>query len=230
MTRSSHFLCRSNPPQQKKIEDQFDKFHEEVEKAKYFGGRSMIQGCHAVSTIGHHKDNFLGESALVKRKNMLDTGVNGHSDSPLVCSGVHIQNLSWESAANAYAESIDSPNETDVVVLHNQEQDDTLFDTYISTKSFQSSVNMKHSAKSNMFISAKEDQIRDDSEAIDTSYHLQSHVYGTLGGLTKEQTLVLESLDLSGNKNEILEMLGKVPGLTKNQLHLLVDVAYSLVA
>jgi hypothetical protein len=42
--------------------------------------------------------------------------------------------------------------------------------------------------------------------------------------------MMLESLDLSGDRDQIAEMLGRVPGLTKNQVNLLVDVASSLAA
>jgi CRISPR/Cas system CMR-associated protein Cmr5 small subunit len=102
---------------------------------------------------------------------------------------------------------------------------DILFDTYISTNSFSRSVNTKSAA----CISVEENQTRDDYETINSTNLLQSHIDMTLRELTKEQTSVLESLDLSGNKEQILEMLGKIPGLTKTQVNLLVDVACSLV-
>ena len=51
----------------------------------------------------------------------------------------------------------------------------------------------------------------------------------TLRELTTEQTSVLIGLDLSGNREQIMEMLSKIPGLTKTQVNLLVDVASSLV-
>ena len=46
--------------------------------------------------------------------------------------------------------------------------------------------------------------------------------------LTDEQREALENLDLSGTKEEIAATLSRVPGLTKNQVNLLVDVAASL--
>eukprot|EP00569_Conticribra_weissflogii_P000957 CAMPEP_0171354830 /NCGR_PEP_ID=MMETSP0878-20121228/44911_1 /TAXON_ID=67004 /ORGANISM="Thalassiosira weissflogii, Strain CCMP1336" /LENGTH=604 /DNA_ID=CAMNT_0011860817 /DNA_START=133 /DNA_END=1947 /DNA_ORIENTATION=+ len=49
-----------------------------------------------------------------------------------------------------------------------------------------------------------------------------------LGDLTDEQREALESLDLTGGKDEIAETLSRVPGLTKKQVSLLVDVASSL--
>lgn len=96
------------------------------------------------------------------------------------------------------------------------EDEEALFDTYVSTKS------------------ATSVQTRDDSESgiksYDTKFSHESDV-GTalaLGELTEEQTLALESLDLGGTREQIADMLGKVPGLTKNQVTLLVDVASSL--
>lgn len=103
--------------------------------------------------------------------------------------------------------------------------EDVLFDTYISTNSFSSSVTTKSAA----CIPVEEIQMRDDYETINTNFLLQSHINLTLRELTTEQTTVLESLDLSGNKEQILEMLCKIPGLTKTQVNLLVDVACSLV-
>jgi len=40
----------------------------------------------------------------------------------------------------------------------------------------------------------------------------------------------LENLDLGGTKEEIAMTLSKVPGLTKTQISVLVDVASSLAA
>lgn len=102
---------------------------------------------------------------------------------------------------------------------------DALFDTYISTNSFSSSVNTKSAA----IIPGKENQTRDDYETINTNFLLQSHIDMTLRELTTEQTSVLIGLDLSGNREQIMEMLSKIPGLTKTQVNLLVDVASSLV-
>ena len=102
---------------------------------------------------------------------------------------------------------------------------DALFDTYISTNSFSSSVNTKSAAS----IPGKENQTRDDYETINTNFLLQSHIDMTLRELTAEQTSVLIGLDLSGNREQIMEMLSKIPGLTKTQVNLLVDVASSLV-
>ena len=102
---------------------------------------------------------------------------------------------------------------------------DALFDTYISTNSFSSSVNTKSAAS----IPGNENQTRDDYETINTNFLLQSHIDMTLRELTTEQTSVLIGLDLSGNREQIMEMLSKIPGLTKTQVNLLVDVASSLV-
>ncbi|KAL7473748.1 hypothetical protein ACHAXS_014494 [Conticribra weissflogii] len=49
-----------------------------------------------------------------------------------------------------------------------------------------------------------------------------------LGDLTDEQREALESLDLTGGKEEIAATLSRIPGLTKKQVSLLVDVASSL--
>lgn len=113
----------------------------------------------------------------------------------------------------------------DSTVDCNTQGHDALFDTYISTNSFSSSVNTKSAAS----IPGKENQTNDDYETINTNFLLQSHIDMTLRELTTEQTSVLIGLDLSGNREQILEMLSKIPGLTKNQINLLVDVASSLV-
>ena len=107
---------------------------------------------------------------------------------------------------------------------------DALIDTYVSTKSSSSNASTEFTAKSVPPRSSLEYETRDDYEAIDTSYSLQGNIDGALGTLTAEQTSVLESLDLSGDRDQIAEMLGRVPGLTKNQVNLLVDVASSLAA
>jgi len=66
-------------------------------------------------------------------------------------------------------------------------------------------------------------QTRDDIDCIDDADSLVA-----LTELTDEQREALENLDLSGTKEEIASTLSRVPGLTKNQVNLLVDVAASL--
>lgn len=85
------------------------------------------------------------------------------------------------------------------------------FDTYVSTKL---------SSKSNA------DDTRDDTECF--SHLTDVDTAMALGELSEEQRLALEQLDLSGSKKEIATMLSRVPGLTNNQVNLLVDVASSL--
>lgn len=87
-------------------------------------------------------------------------------------------------------------------------------DTYVSTKSITRG-------------DTEDDQARDDSEVFDNSFSNQGDIEA-LGVLTEEQRLALERLDLSGGRAELAKMLGKVPGLTKKQVNLLVDVASSL--
>jgi len=99
-----------------------------------------------------------------------------------------------------------------------EEEEDTLFDEYVSTKS---ATNRNSTA---------DDQTRDDSECGAFSHDSDVDTAMALGELTEEQRLALESLDLGGSKEDIAAMLSKVPGLTKNQVNLLVDVASSLVA
>jgi hypothetical protein len=107
---------------------------------------------------------------------------------------------------------------------------DALIDTYVSTKSSASNAGSESAAKSVPRRATREHETRDDYEAMDTSYSLQGNKDGALGTLTVEQAMMLESLDLSGDRDQIAEMLGRVPGLTKNQVNLLVDVASSLAA
>ncbi|KAL7554675.1 hypothetical protein ACHAWF_018217 [Thalassiosira exigua] len=92
-----------------------------------------------------------------------------------------------------------------------QEEDPFAFDTYVSTKS-----SRRSGAR----------QARDD----DDCYSHPSDVVTALalGELTEEQRLALERLDLGGSREEITAMLSRVPGLTENQVKLLVDVASSI--
>ena len=100
-----------------------------------------------------------------------------------------------------------------------EEEEEEPFDTYISTKSIASSAGISS---------------REESEVIGgtTVFSHESDVDAALalGELTEEQRLALESLDLGGTREEIIKSLAKVPGLTMNQVNLLVDVASSLMA
>ena len=89
-------------------------------------------------------------------------------------------------------------------------------DTYVSTRSATCS-------------SIEDDQARDDVEGFDNNFSIQGDIEA-LGVLTEEQRIALERLDLSGGRDELTRMLSKVPGLTKKQVTLLVDVASSLSA
>lgn len=88
-------------------------------------------------------------------------------------------------------------------------------DTYVSTRSITGSI-------------IEDDQARDDVEAFDANFSYQGNE--ALGMLTEEQRIALERLDLSGGREELTKMLGTVPGLTREQVNLLVDVASSLSA
>jgi hypothetical protein len=87
--------------------------------------------------------------------------------------------------------------------------EENAFDTYVSTTS-------------------TDDQMRDDLEAFSQESDVDAAI--ALGRLTDEQRVALEQLDLSGSREEIAAMLARVPGLTKNQVKLLVDVALSFTA
>jgi hypothetical protein len=89
-------------------------------------------------------------------------------------------------------------------------------DTYVSTRSINGSI-------------IEDDQARDDVEAFDANFSYQGNMEA-LGMLTEEQRIALERLDLSGDREELTKMLGTVPGLTRKQVDLLVDVATSLSA
>lgn len=95
--------------------------------------------------------------------------------------------------------------ENDIMAM---EEGDELFDTYISTKSVAGA------------------QSRDDTECFSHASDVGTAL--ALGDLSEEQRIALEQLDLSGSREELAAMLGRVPGLTKNQVNLLVDVASSL--
>ena len=71
-------------------------------------------------------------------------------------------------------------------------------------------------------------QTRDEQDTIIRDYSNDADSLVALTELTDEQRLALENLDLSGTKEEIAATLSKVPGLTRNQVNLLVDVASSL--
>ncbi|KAL7542487.1 hypothetical protein ACHAXR_011815 [Thalassiosira sp. AJA248-18] len=89
-------------------------------------------------------------------------------------------------------------------------EDEEPFDTYVSTKS----------------VTSCADQTRDDTECFSHASDVDTAL--ALGELSMEQRTALEQLDLSGSREEIAAMLCRVPGLTKNQVNLLVDVASSL--
>ena len=107
-------------------------------------------------------------------------------------------------------------------------EDEDVFETYVSTKK---NADTCESGRSEYYEASPEDE-RDDYEcAIDTSYSNESELDKALaiGNLTQEQREALEDLDLSGDRDQIAMKLSLIPGLTKNQISLLVDVASSLV-
>jgi len=107
-------------------------------------------------------------------------------------------------------------------------EDEEVFETYVSTKK---NADTGESGRSEYYEASPEDE-RDDYEcAIDTSYSNESELDKALaiGNLTVEQREALEDLDLSGDRDQIAMKLSLIPGLTKNQISLLVDVASSLV-
>jgi hypothetical protein len=71
-------------------------------------------------------------------------------------------------------------------------------------------------------------QTRDEQDTMIRDFSNDADSLVALTELTDEQRLALENLDLSGSKEEIAATLSKVPGLTRNQINLLVDVASSL--
>mmetsp|Transcript_24764 Transcript_24764/g.40329 ORF Transcript_24764/g.40329 Transcript_24764/m.40329 type:complete len:179 (+) Transcript_24764:1-537(+) len=93
------------------------------------------------------------------------------------------------------------------------DEDDDPFDEYVSTKSSKNSDG---------------NQSRDDTECFSHLSDIDTAM--ALGELSENQRVALEQLDLSGSPDQIATMLGRVPGLTKNQVTLLVDVASSLAA
>ncbi|KAL3816818.1 hypothetical protein ACHAXA_008681 [Cyclostephanos tholiformis] len=207
----------------KKIEDRLERLQKEVESAKFLGGiqqrgETVDRGSnHAESTTrernGAHKNNSLRDGAtLVEPKKLIH--------SRRVDINLAESNRERDSAhkhISPKARSLLEPQEIGVNVSRYQGQKtfadtDGSFETYVSKSTVQSAP-------------SEEYESRDDFEAIDVSY---TPLDTALGELTEEQTSVLESLDLSGNRDQIADMLGKVPGLTKNQVNLLVDVALSL--
>lgn len=212
----------------RKIEDRLDRLQKEVESARFLGG---LQQGDETANSGVHKNKSSKETSATEPKKMHSTGVDAPAKPNTRRSGAHEYNSSKERVATEPT----TKHSRGINLRHNQEPDgivvkeDGLVDTYVSTKSV---VNLEYN-KSNANSTREEDEMRDEYDAIDTmdtSYSLQSNVDGALGELTEEQTLVLESLNLSGNRDQIAKMLGRVPGLTKNQVNLLVDVATSLAA
>jgi len=107
--------------------------------------------------------------------------------------------------------SVETPKSSAPRIMPPVDVKEDPFDTYVSTKL---------SSKSNT------DDTRDDTECF--SHLTDVDTATALGELSEEQRFALEQLDLSGSKDEIATMLRKVPGLTSNQVNLLVDVASSL--
>mmetsp|Transcript_8884 Transcript_8884/g.21575 ORF Transcript_8884/g.21575 Transcript_8884/m.21575 type:complete len:850 (+) Transcript_8884:115-2664(+) len=99
-----------------------------------------------------------------------------------------------------------------------EDEEEEPFDTYVSTKSTAS-------------LAGNQSREESDVDGV-TMFSHESDVDTAmaLGELTEEQRDALESLDLGGTREEIAVMLAKVPGLTMNQVNLLVDVASSLTA
>jgi chromosome segregation ATPase len=70
-------------------------------------------------------------------------------------------------------------------------------------------------------------QSRDDDDVLSLDSDIDM---GALGNLSPEQQDALLNLDLSGNTAEVATQLKKIPGLTNNQVTLLLQVASSLAA
>lgn len=68
-------------------------------------------------------------------------------------------------------------------------------------------------------------QSRDDDDVVSLDSDIDT---AALGDLTPEQQEALLTLDLSGTSQEVSSALKKVPGLTENQVALLLQVASSL--
>ena len=107
---------------------------------------------------------------------------------------------------------------------YKNEMEDTSFDYYVSTASNRRNANHSYNAPV--------EDVRDDdgSVSLDESNLSDVDTAIALGDLSNAQREALESLDLGGSKEEIAATLSRVPGLTKNQVNLLVDVASSLAA
>mmetsp|Transcript_4238 Transcript_4238/g.6191 ORF Transcript_4238/g.6191 Transcript_4238/m.6191 type:complete len:113 (+) Transcript_4238:1-339(+) len=70
-------------------------------------------------------------------------------------------------------------------------------------------------------------QSRDDDDVLSIDSDIDTAV---LGNLSPEQQEALLNLDLSGNTAEVAIQLKRIPGLTNNQVTLLLQVASSLAA
>ena len=68
-------------------------------------------------------------------------------------------------------------------------------------------------------------QSRDDDDLVSLDSDIDT---AALGDLSPEQQEALLNLDLSGSTQEVASSLRKVPGLTENQVTLLLQVASSL--
>ena len=70
-------------------------------------------------------------------------------------------------------------------------------------------------------------QSRDDDDVLSIDSDIDTAI---LGNLSPEQQEALLNLDLSGNTGDLTIQLKKIPGLTNNQVTLLLQVASSLAA
>jgi hypothetical protein len=199
------------------------------------GGGHLLQAEPKMERNSAHKHNSPGVSAAVEPKKAHCGRVEAHAEPNAELGSAHNKHNS--PGARAAIEPKKTPSRG-VHARHNQEREamamameaDALIDTYVSTKSSASNAGAESTTKSVPRRATREHETRDDYEAMDTSYSLRGNEDGALGTLTVEQAMMLESLDLSGDRDQIAEMLGRVPGLTKNQVNLLVDVASSLAA
>jgi hypothetical protein len=189
----------------RKIEDRLDRLQKEVEAAKFLGafqqGDEIVDHGNQAEPMRMECNGAHNHSvAVVEPKKVVNRGVDIDRSEPIE------KRKERGIAANKHI----SPKAKSLV------EPDGSFETYVSKST------AKYAPSGN---SSKKAESRDDFEAIDISY---TPADWALGELTEEQTSVLEKLDLSGDRDQVADMLGKVPGLTKNQVNLLVDVALSL--
>merc|ERR1719296_727678 len=206
----------------KNIEDRLDSLHKEVVNARSFvnHGSSVVKNMHVEPTVPVSASSSVSERSIVRHQQPHQHR-HHHQHMNLAQGNSPKKNARQTKTSHHRVSMVQPPSPHQRQSRqpdHTFEDEEEAFDTYVSTKSTAS-------------LAGNQSREESDVDGV-TMFSHESDVDTAmaLGELTEEQRDALESLDLGGTREEIAVMLAKVPGLTMNQVNLLVDVASSLTA